>query len=163
MPSAIRCPACRSPGSARFITALTSPSPISWVRARVDTWFSSAGSLQTKTRSPRSRSQSAGDALALLLPVAWDEPFGLTFIESLACGTPVISRPRGSLPELMVSGTHGFLSDDEDDLVEACHRLGEMRPLACRQWASERFSTERMVGDYEKVVRRVAGWEHLVA
>jgi glycosyltransferase involved in cell wall biosynthesis len=109
------------------------------------------------------KNELLGGAIALLLPVAWNEPFGLTFIEALACGTPVISRPRGSLPELLVSGKHGFLSDDEDELVEACHRVEEINRRECREWALARFSTERMVDDYEMVVRRAKGWKNLVA
>jgi glycosyltransferase involved in cell wall biosynthesis len=114
-------------------------------------------------KSDAGKNELLGGAIALLLPVAWDEPFGLTFIEALACGTPVLSRPRGSLPELIINGKHGFLSDDDDELVEDCHRVGELDRRACRQWALDRFSTERMVRGYEKVVERVAGWEHLVA
>jgi glycosyltransferase involved in cell wall biosynthesis len=109
------------------------------------------------------KNELLGGAIALLLPVAWDEPFGLTFIEALACGTPVLSRPRGSLPEIVRHGHHGFLSDDDDELVQACHRVGELDRRACRRWAIERFSTERMVLDYERVAASVAGWEHLVA
>jgi glycosyltransferase involved in cell wall biosynthesis len=114
-------------------------------------------------KSDVGKNELLGGAIALLLPVAWDEPFGLTFIEALACGTPVISRPRGSLPELIRNGRHGFLSNDEDELVEACRHVTELDRRACRHWAIENFSTERMVKDYERLAARVAGWEHLVA
>jgi glycosyltransferase involved in cell wall biosynthesis len=114
-------------------------------------------------KSDAGKNELLGGAMALLLPVAWDEPFGLTFIEALACGTPVLSRPRGSLPELIRNGKDGYLSNDDDELVEDCHRVAELDRRACRRGALERFSTERMVLGYEKVVERVAGWEHLVA
>lgn len=104
-----------------------------------------------------------GGARALLLPIAWDEPFGLTFIEALACGTPVISRPRGSLPELVRHGEHGFLFDDEEDLVLACHQVPELNREACRRWAIERFSTGRMVDQYEQVFERIAGPQSVAA
>jgi len=61
----------------------------------------------------RAKNELLGPARALLMPVDWDEPFGLTFIEALACGTPVISPPRGSLPEIVRDGHDGFLRDDE--------------------------------------------------
>jgi glycosyltransferase involved in cell wall biosynthesis len=80
----------------------------------------------------------------------WDEPFGLTFIEALACGTPVISRPRGSLPEIVRQAVDGFLYRDDDDLVRACHDVLELDRAACRRRALEAFSSERMVSDYER-------------
>jgi glycosyltransferase involved in cell wall biosynthesis len=91
------------------------------------------------------------DATALLMPLDWDEPFGLAFIESLACGTPVITRSRGSLPELVRPGVHGFFAESEDELVEACLRIGSIDRRACRRWAVANFLTERMVDDYERI------------
>jgi glycosyltransferase involved in cell wall biosynthesis len=92
-------------------------------------------------------------ARALLLPIAWKEPFGLTFIEALAAGTPVITRPLGSIPELLVDGEHGFLGTGEEELAEACQRAATLDRAACRRWALSRFSVERMTDDYEAVYR----------
>jgi glycosyltransferase involved in cell wall biosynthesis len=94
-------------------------------------------------------------ARALLMPINWDEPFGLSFVEALAMGTPVITRPRGALPELMIHGTHGFLAESEDDLADACLRIGEIDRVACHHWAVRRFSTARMADQYEAVYRAV--------
>lgn len=96
-----------------------------------------------------------GRAAAMLVPIDWDEPFGLAFIEALACGTPVVSRPRGALPELLRHGEHGFLVWTEAELVEACRRAPALDRAACRTWALERFSAERMVADYERVYEAV--------
>ncbi len=92
-----------------------------------------------------------GNAAGLLLPIQWDEPFGLVFIESLACGTPIVSFPRGSVPELMENGRHGFLVNDEDELADACRRVTGLDRTECRRHALERFSPERMAADYERV------------
>jgi glycosyltransferase involved in cell wall biosynthesis len=89
------------------------------------------------------------EARALLMPINWPEPFGLAFIESLAAGTPVISRPCGALPELLCHGQHGFLVDSEDELVDAVRRCSKLDREACRDWVLERFSAERMAADYE--------------
>ncbi len=88
-------------------------------------------------------------AAALLMPVNWEEPFGLAFIESLAAGVPVITRPRGALPEIMRHGEHGFFAESEDDLVEACKSIGSIDRSRCRDWAITNFSTGRMAGNYE--------------
>ena len=91
------------------------------------------------------------EARALLVPIAWEEPFGLVFIEALAAGTPVITRPRGSTPELLRHGEHGFLVESEDGLVAACRAVGTIDRVACRAWALQRFSRQRMADDYEHV------------
>lgn len=96
-----------------------------------------------------------GEARALLMPINWDEPFGLSFIEALACGTPVIARPRGSLPEIVVHGLHGFLVESEDQLVSAVSHLDSIDRAACRSWALEQFSAGRMANDYEDAYVRV--------
>jgi glycosyltransferase involved in cell wall biosynthesis len=96
-----------------------------------------------------------GRATAMLLPIDWDEPFGLAFIEALACGTPVVSRPRGALPELIRHGEHGFLVWTEAEMVEACRRAPGLERAACRTWALDHFSAERMVADYERVYKTV--------
>lgn len=98
-------------------------------------------------------------AIALLMPLDWDEPFGLSFIEALAAGTPIITRPRGSLPELMRPGVHGFFANTEDEMVAACRRVDAIDRAACRRWALQRFSSARMAQDYETVYRRLVDRE----
>ena len=94
-------------------------------------------------------------ARALLFPIRWDEPFGLVMVEAMACGTPVIATPRGSVPEIVVDGETGFVRDDLDGLIEAARRTDEIDPEACRRRARERFDAEVMVGGYEGVFREV--------
>jgi glycosyltransferase involved in cell wall biosynthesis len=103
----------------------------------------------------QSKNQLLGDAIALLAPSAWEEPFGLNFIEALACGTPVVARPRGAVAEILNHGEHGLLGETEDELVEACQMVGQLDRQACREWALERYSVQRMVDDYERIYQRV--------
>ena len=103
----------------------------------------------------REKARLLEGAAALLMPIDWDEPFGLSFIEALAAGTPVITRARGALPELMSDGVHGYFAETEDEMVAACKRIDEISRLECRQWVLNRFSTERMVHDYEQVYSQV--------
>ena len=104
----------------------------------------------------RGKDELLGGALALLMPVVWDEPFGLVIIEALATGTPVIARPRGSIPELIRHGEHGFLAETDDELVEACRAATSIDRAGCRRQALTRFSVSRMVDDYERVYRALA-------
>lgn len=96
-------------------------------------------------------------AIALLMPINWDEPFGLSFVEALAAGTPVITRARGALPEVMRHGEHGFFARNEDEMVDACSQIGLIDRAACRGWALERFSYGRMVDEYESAYYRILG------
>lgn len=109
------------------------------------------------------KNELLGSARALLMPLDWDEPFGLSFIEALACGTPVISSPRGSLPEIVRSGVDGYLCQDQQALVQACHDVVHLDRSACRIGALKRFSAERMTGDYERAYQAVAEGRLLVA
>lgn len=95
-----------------------------------------------------------GDALALLNPIQWDEPFGMAMLESLACGTPVVATPRGAAPEIVVDGTTGFLADDDRALVDAIGRLGSIDRDACRARVRDEFSVERMCERYVAVFER---------
>ena len=101
------------------------------------------------------KNEVIGKAAGFLVPIQWDEPFGLVFIEALATGTPVISCRRGSLPELFEDGRHGFLVDSEADLVEACQRVNGLDREECRNWVLERFSPDRMAAGYELVYERL--------
>jgi len=90
-----------------------------------------------------------GQARALLFPVLWPEPFGLAMIEAMACGTPVVARRCGSIPEVVEDGVTGFVCDDDDQLVEAVTRAHEIDRAACRRVVEQRFSNGRMAADYE--------------
>lgn len=87
-------------------------------------------------------------AACLLNPIDWPEPFGMVMIESLACGTPVVATPRGSVPEIVDHGRTGFVCASERLLAAALEDVGRLRRTACRAAAVERFSTERMVADH---------------
>jgi glycosyltransferase involved in cell wall biosynthesis len=98
-----------------------------------------------------------GGARALLFPVDWPEPFGLVMIEAMACGTPVIARPCGSVPEVVVDGRTGFLASSLVELAEAVKRLDEIDRAECRRHVERRFTVGRMAEDYERIYRRLAG------
>ncbi len=96
-------------------------------------------------------------ARAVLFPIDWDEPFGLVMTEAMACGTPVIATPRGSVPEVVADGETGFIVSVENYAREAAERLGhlgEIDPAACRARVQEGFSKEAMVAGYERVFER---------
>ena len=92
-----------------------------------------------------------GQAAALLVPIEWDEPFGIVFAEALACGTPVISCPRGALPEIVHHGVEGFLVHSVEEAVRAIRALPAIDRSACRRQAERLFSTEVMVDAYLKI------------
>lgn len=94
-------------------------------------------------------------ARALLVPVRWDEPFGIVVIEALACGTPVIATRRGNLPALVEHGVNGFLADGEDDLAGYLDRVSEIDPAACRQTVERRFSADGMAARYVELYEQV--------
>jgi glycosyltransferase involved in cell wall biosynthesis len=92
-----------------------------------------------------------GEAKALLFPIDWPEPFGLVMIEALACGTPIIARPRGSVPEVLRDGVTGLLCETEDEMVEAVHRIGTLDRMACRREFEQRFTDQVMARQYLEV------------
>jgi glycosyltransferase involved in cell wall biosynthesis len=93
-------------------------------------------------------------AECLLNPILWPEPFGMVMIESLACGTPVITTGHGAASEIVEDGVVGFIRRDQAGLVKAVGRLGEIDRSACRAWVAERFSVERMVDDHLATYRQ---------
>jgi glycosyltransferase involved in cell wall biosynthesis len=97
-----------------------------------------------------------GNAYALLFPIDWPEPFGLVMIEAMACGTPVIARLHGSVPEVMEPGKTGFVVKDIAGAVEAVKRIGTVSRRECRRVFEERFTSERMAEEYLDVYRRVS-------
>jgi glycosyltransferase involved in cell wall biosynthesis len=90
-------------------------------------------------------------ALALLFPVDWPEPFGLVMIEALACGTPVIARPCGSVREILRNGETGFIGSTVDDLVGAVRKLSAVSRHKCREEFETRFTVEVMAANYERI------------
>ena len=99
------------------------------------------------------KSAFLGGAKALLFPIDWPEPFGLVMIEAMACGTPVVARPCGSVPEVIEHGRTGFLASTLVELTEAAKRLDEIDRAECRRHVEARFSVARMIDGYEAVYR----------
>ena len=93
---------------------------------------------------------------ALLLPIDWPEPFGMVFIEALACGTPVLTCPSGAAPEVVEDGVTGFIRASDDDLADAVRELPRLDRATCRRQAEERFDTARMTDAYAQVYDRLA-------
>ncbi len=89
-----------------------------------------------------------GEARAMIVPIQWNEPFGIVFAESLACGTPVISCPRGSLTEIVRPGIEGFLIKSIEEGCEAVGQLGAIDRAACRRRAEEAYSPDVVVSRY---------------
>jgi len=96
-----------------------------------------------------------GAAKAMVVPIRWNEPFGIVFAESLACGTPVISCPTGALPEIVRPGIEGFLIESIEEGCAAVGKIGMIDRAACRRRAEEHFSAGAVVGRYLDLYTRV--------
>ena len=104
---------------------------------------------------PGRRNSLLGEACALLHPIQFEEPFGLSVVESNACGTPVIASRLGSMPEIIQEGVNGFLVSDVSQAVEAVGKISALSRKMCRDVVKERFSVDRMVEAYLKVYAQV--------
>ena len=104
---------------------------------------------------PADRGQILGGSAALLHPIEFAEPFGLSVVESMACGTPVVAYRKGSMSEVIDEGVTGRLVDTVDEAVEAVNEIGRLDRGGCRVRARERFGADRMVDDYLRVYRKV--------
>jgi glycosyltransferase involved in cell wall biosynthesis len=96
-----------------------------------------------------------GNALALVCPYDWPEPFGLVLIEALACGTPVLAYRRGSIPEIIDDGITGFVCESLAEMAEAVERLPLIDRSRCRSAFEERFTADRMARDYVALYERI--------
>ena len=101
------------------------------------------------------KSELLASAAALLVPIQWHEPFGIVFAEALSCGTPVISCPRGALPEIITNDKLGVLSTHQDDLVRAATDTGQFDRKRCRDVAQELFSIDAGVQAYLDVYQQI--------
>ncbi len=96
-----------------------------------------------------------GGAKAFLMPINWEEPFGVTMIEAMASGTPVIAYNRGSVPEVVKDGVTGFIVSDLAAMARAVERVDSLSRAACRKHVEDNFSVELMVRGYEDAFRAV--------
>ncbi len=104
---------------------------------------------------PKKRDKLLGNALALLHPIRFKEPFGLSVLESMMCGTPVIAFNKGSMPELIANGISGYLVNSVPEAVEAVQNIAAIPSLECRNYAVNKFSLETMVDAYITAYERV--------
>jgi glycosyltransferase involved in cell wall biosynthesis len=100
---------------------------------------------------PDERAEVLGQAACLLHPIAFEEPFGLSVIEAMLCGTPVVAYPRGSMPEIIEDGVTGVLADGIPAATEAVERAVGLDRAGCRKAAEDRFSVRRMIDSYLQV------------
>lgn len=104
---------------------------------------------------PARRNNLMRNAYCLLHPIYFEEPFGLSVVESMACGTPVVAFNKGSMPELIESGRNGFIVSNVEEAIEALGKISKIDRQCCRDIVEEKFSVERMVDDYIKVYQQI--------
>ena len=93
------------------------------------------------------KNELLGNSMAMLFPIKWDEPFGLVMVEAMACGTPVVSLPGGSVPEIVRDGISGYICHSVSEMAKRIKNI-QISPRALRQYVQENFSLERMVAQY---------------
>ena len=96
-----------------------------------------------------------GNAMALLMPIDWPEPFGLVMIEAMACGTPVIAYRHGSVPEILDHGVTGFIVDNQEQAIAAAKNISRIDRRRCRQVFEQRFAAPVMARRYVEVYREL--------
>ena len=106
---------------------------------------------------PDKRKELLGNAYALLHPISFNEPFGMSVAEAMLCGTPVIAFNKGSMPELIKHNRTGFLVDTVDEAVDAVSRLDQINRKDCFNWANSQFSCDKMAENYLELYKKILG------
>jgi glycosyltransferase involved in cell wall biosynthesis len=144
--------ACRA-GARLRIAAKIDPVDQEYFNARIVPMLSAPGIEFVGEVNEAQKPAFLGNALALLFPIDWPEPFGLAMVEAMSCGTPVIAWRNGSVPEVVDDGRTGFIVDSVEQAVEALEKATRLDRLAVRERFEERFSAARMAQDYLAVYR----------
>jgi glycosyltransferase involved in cell wall biosynthesis len=117
-------------------------------RKEIEPWLGHDGIGYVGPVDDMQKNKVLGEARAMVVPIQWDEPFGIVFAEALACGTPVISCPRGSLPEIVRQGVDGFLINSIEEGCEAVAKLDTIDRAGCRRRAEQEYSPDVVVARY---------------
>ncbi|MCF8221711.1 MAG: glycosyltransferase family 4 protein [Bacteroidales bacterium] len=123
--------------------------------AKVKPFINNDDIVYVGNSGPKQRLDLLGKAYALLHPVNFDEPFGLSVVEAMACGTPVIAFRRGSMPEIVLHGKTGFLVSSVDEAAQVLTGIEIINRNDCKEWVFSRFSRQRMTEDYLKVYSKI--------
>ncbi|MCW3113029.1 MAG: glycosyl transferase group 1 [Segetibacter sp.] len=127
----------------------------SYFDEKVAPYLNESSVIYMGNAGPEQRSQLLGDAIALLHPISFEEPFGLSVAEAMMCGTPVIAFNRGSMKELIVDGKTGFLVNTIEEAILAVEKIASIKRCECRAHAMEKFSSEVMALNYLKLYEQV--------
>jgi glycosyltransferase involved in cell wall biosynthesis len=128
-----------------------------YYREKVEPYIDNEQVVYVGHAGPDKRKELLGKAAALLHPINFNEPFGMSVAEAMLCGTPVIAFNKGSMPELIKDQETGFLVNTVDEAIEAVAQLQSINRVYCRDWASAKFSSEKMVDDYYKLYQQILG------
>ncbi len=101
------------------------------------------------------KNELLGKALAFLMPIQWNEPFGIVMAEAMACGTPVLGFPYGAVPEVVQDGVTGFVCNDVDEMVQAVNRVNNIARGDVRKIAEEKFSNTKVSADYLQLYKTI--------
>jgi glycosyltransferase involved in cell wall biosynthesis/quercetin dioxygenase-like cupin family protein len=126
-----------------------------YYREKVEPFVDGTNVTYVGSVGPSKRDKLLGGAYALLHPISFAEPFGLSVVEAMACGTPVIAFTKGSMPEVVADGETGFLVNTVDEAVDAVARVPKVERAACRRRVEEHFSVDRMVDRYLDIYREI--------
>ncbi|QJD94714.1 glycosyltransferase family 4 protein [Mucilaginibacter robiniae] len=126
-----------------------------YYREKVEPFIDNEQIVYAGHAGPDKRNELLGKAAALLHPINFNEPFGMSVAEAMLCGTPVIAFNKGSMPELIKDQETGFLVNTVEEAVDAVKELPVIDRQACHEWAKSQFSREKMVDDYYKLYQQI--------
>ncbi len=121
-----------------------------YIEPRLSEHITWVGEVDEKTRN-----DLMSKAMAFLHPVTWREPFGLTLIEAMACGCPVIAFDKGSIPEIIENGKTGFIVQDLEGMLDALEHIDDIDRFHCREYSLKTFSASRMTAGYKKIYEQI--------
>jgi len=126
-----------------------------YFKEKIEPFINNNSVIYAGNSGPEKRDKLIGGAFALLHPVSFEEPFGLSVIESFFCGTPVIAFNRGSMPELIINGKTGFLVSDINEAIERLKEIKKINRKECRKYAESKFTRSIMAEEYIKVYKMI--------
>jgi len=125
-----------------------SPGGVKYWETQIEPYLGRDGIEYVGPVNDQQKNELLGQAAAMIVPIEWDEPFGIVFAESLACGTPVISTPRGSVPEIIAHGEHGFIVNTVEEGAQAVSLLSAISRRACREHVEAKFALPVVAQQY---------------